>query len=443
MSHPVLNARRELAFGDGLASRDGWYHSMEFPDGTRIDGYIPLSSLHERYRDFGLPDDLNGKSALDIGAWDGWFSFQLESRGARVTAVDVVSVANFQTAHERKKSSVRYIVADVYNLPRHHLGQFDYVLFLGVLYHLRHPLLALDIVCGLTREMAVVDSFVIDGVERAHIDSPLPFCEFYETDELGGNFDNWFGPTIDCLLAFCRSAGFVRVKLLSVWHRHARVACYRHWDPPPSDPRTAAPVLLDARHCRNVGVLFSSDKEEYLTFWFRCDSPTLERDEVLPEVGGFAAPVVFLGQNESDVFLANVRIPPGLAPGPHAVRLRLAHSAFSEDRTILLDVPLLAAHLAIHGICDGVRWKENAVSIGAGGFVTVWVSGLPTDADYLSVELYAGNERVPLAYVGPPRPDGSRQLNGQLTPLFRPGHLSIHVRQGASVSNIVQIEMEP
>jgi tRNA (mo5U34)-methyltransferase len=404
MSNSVLEARRALAFGDDLAARAGWYHSMEFPDGTQIDGHAPLSLLRERYADFGLPDDLTGKRTLDLGAWDGWFSFEMERHGAEVTAVDLVAMPNFQLAHERKKSKVRYIVSDVYNLPRHNMGLFDYTLFLGVLYHVRHPLLALDIVCGLTREMAIVDSFVIDGEERERIDSPLPYCEFYETDELGGGLDNWFGPTIECLLAFCRTAGFVRVKLINLWHNHARVACYRHWDPPPADPAVPAPVLVDARHAYDWGVLFSSDKAEYLTCWFRCDAASLTRDQVLPEVGEFAAPALVVRAMEPGLFMANVRIPPGLSPGAHAVRLRLGGSAFSKERTIYLDTSLRAGQFSILKVFDGVHWTESKVSLAAGGYLTIWITGLPEDADLSSTELFAGNQRIPLTYLGPRSP---------------------------------------
>ena len=441
MSSSILQARRELAFGDSLASRDGWYHSMEFPDGSRIDGYIPLPVLRERYADFGLPDDLTGMRAIDIGAWDGWFSFEMEHHGADVTAVDVVNVPNFHRAHARHASKVRYIVEDVYSLPRHHLGQFDYTLFLGVLYHVRHPLLALDVVCSLTRKMAIVDCFVIDGDERAHIDSPLPFCEFYETDELGGNFDNWFGPTIDCVLAFCRSAGFVRVQLINTWHRHARVACHRHWEPPPSSPAVPSPILRDAIRNRDGGVVFSSDKEEYLTLWFTCDAGTLARDQVMPEVGEFAAPVLVIKKVEGGAFVANVRIPPGLSPGPHPVRLRLQDSAFSNVRTIFLDTPLLARQLQIVSLLDGVSWSKNQVSLSTGGFISLWVTGLTADADFISTELYAGIQRIPLTYLGEELANGARQINAQLDPVFQPGRLNIQLRHLRRVSNTVQIEV--
>lgn len=68
MSDSVLEDRRKLDFSKRLAAVSGWYHSMEFPDGEHIEGYIPISVLRERYRDLSLPEDLSGRTALDIGA---------------------------------------------------------------------------------------------------------------------------------------------------------------------------------------------------------------------------------------------------------------------------------------------------------------------------------------------------------------------------------------
>ena len=75
--------RRGKDFSQELAEK-GWYHSFELPDGTRIEGYNQLGTLRKRYARFPIPADLTGKSVLDIGAWDGWFSFEAERHGAAV-----------------------------------------------------------------------------------------------------------------------------------------------------------------------------------------------------------------------------------------------------------------------------------------------------------------------------------------------------------------------
>src|SRR5579862_1291456 len=97
-------------------ARLGWYHSMELPDGRVIPGFQTLDVLRNRIAQFPLPADLHGKRALDIGSWDGWFSFELERRGAQVTAVDSTPFERFRVAHELLGSRVDYRIADVCHL---------------------------------------------------------------------------------------------------------------------------------------------------------------------------------------------------------------------------------------------------------------------------------------------------------------------------------------
>ena len=66
----------------------GWYHSIELPDGQVIQGLQTVEQMRSRVAQFPLPQDLTGKRVLDIGAWDGWFSFEMEKRGAQVLAID-------------------------------------------------------------------------------------------------------------------------------------------------------------------------------------------------------------------------------------------------------------------------------------------------------------------------------------------------------------------
>ena len=69
-------------------SKLGWYHSIELPGGSVIEGHQTIQQLRTRLRQFPIPEDLTGKRVLDIGAWDGWFSFEMERRGAQVVALD-------------------------------------------------------------------------------------------------------------------------------------------------------------------------------------------------------------------------------------------------------------------------------------------------------------------------------------------------------------------
>jgi len=95
-------------------------------------------------------------------------------------------VPNFLEIHRKLGSRVDYRVLDFYELPRSSLRNIRLCsCFSGILYHLKHPLLALETVCGLTTDTAIVESFVTDGDTWRRAHSGRPTMEFYETDELG------------------------------------------------------------------------------------------------------------------------------------------------------------------------------------------------------------------------------------------------------------------
>lgn len=236
---------------------------FELPDGRTIDGVNDVAGQKNRIGQFPIPADLRGKCVLDIGAWDGWFSFEMERRGAEVMAVDCWDNDRFRYIHHELNSRVDYRILDIYELDPNKIGRFDFVLFLGVLYHLKHPLLALEKVCALTTEMAAVDSYVVTAAPtRIDRKEGAPVMEFYEIDEFGGQVDNWVGPNVECLLAFCRTAGFARVELRNVLMHSACVACYRHWEPSPAKPSQQTPELLGAHHHTNPGFNFYSSRDE-------------------------------------------------------------------------------------------------------------------------------------------------------------------------------------
>ena len=149
-----------------LREETGWWHSFELPDGTEIRGVCALDGLKNRIAQFPIPSDLRGKRVLDIGAWDGWYSFEMERRGAEVMAIDCWDNPRFREMHEILGSRVDYRQYDIYELTPDLMGRFDIVLFLGVLYHLKHPLLALERVCALTTDLAAVDSFILREEHR-------------------------------------------------------------------------------------------------------------------------------------------------------------------------------------------------------------------------------------------------------------------------------------
>src|SRR5690242_132431 len=301
---------RGLDFSQDLLAK-GWYHSFEFPDGSVIDGYMPLAVQKERYARYPIPADLHGKRVLDIGAWDGWFSFESERHGAQTIAIDCVQLPTFLQVHRRLKSQVDYRVLDFYELPYADLGKFEVVFFLGILYHLRHPLLALEIVCALTKEVAIVESFVIDADTWKEHQNQIPSMEFYETTELGNQFDNWNGPTVSCLLAMCRAAGFARVEFMYAGGNYAGAACFRTWEPPPAQPVVDPPELLSVINTRTYGNNFSTRKsEEYITCVFRTSQPVVTAKDLRLEVDHWGAAAVQLTREASGLWVAAFRLPP-------------------------------------------------------------------------------------------------------------------------------------
>jgi tRNA (mo5U34)-methyltransferase len=406
--------RRGKDFSQELAEK-GWYHSFELPDGTRIEGYNQIDTLLNRYARFPIPADLTGKRVLDIGAWDGWFSFEAERHGAEVTAIDCVEITHFLEIQKKLASRVSYRILDFYELPAAGLGVFDFVFCLGILYHLKHPLLALEIVCALTTDTAIVESFVIDAnTWRDHQDE-VPTMEFYETDELGNQLDNWIGPSVSCLMAMCRAAGFARVEFLHTTGFHAGVACYRKWEAIPAEAKRQAPELLAVANSRTFGVNFSTRKEEYVTCWFRTTEPTVTRGQLRLEVGGFGVPALYVRPDEGGKWLANFRLPPGLGSGWSPVRLRFADSAFDNTTLrIAVDQPLRVERLVLKSLYDGITWKAGEVKMSGGGFISCWVTGLPENCDRANISVYLGEKKLLVQYVGEPDLEGMRQINACL-----------------------------
>jgi tRNA (mo5U34)-methyltransferase len=416
----TIEARRRIDFSKELAAK-GWYHSFELPDGTFIDGFMTVAQQKRRYTQFPIPEDLKGKRLLDIGAWDGWFSFEAERHGADVTAIDCAELATFLDIHARLGSKVDYRIMDFYELPGAGLGKFDMVFFLGVLYHVRYPLLALEMVCALTRDIAIVDSFVTDPDDWQEHAGEIPSMEFYELDELGNQFGNWVGPTVACLLAMCRAAGFARVEFLGTGDHHAVVACYRKWEPPPAELASDAPEILTIENARSNGINFSTRKsEEYLTGVFRTARDPVTPDMLRLEVDEFGAAALFVTR-EDDAWRATFHLPPGLDSGWHTARLRFQDSRFGKDFRIAVDVPAEAEQIELKEVFDGVAWTKGEVNVGERGYLSCWVAGLPENADRANVRAFLGHRRMEVEYVGAPNAEGYRQINAGAPANVTPG----------------------
>jgi SAM-dependent methyltransferase len=190
-----------------------WHQRFELAPGVIAPGANNVPFLLDK---MGLPDRLDGESVLDIGTTNGGFAFELERRGAgRVLAVDVLDGDHFgfNAIKAVLGSRAEHLQASIYELPGIVAEQFDLVLFLGVLYHLRHPLLALDNVRALTRRLAFIESAVCDAEAPALADTAA--ARFYRRDELGADPSNWFAPTVSGLSDWCQSCGLEPERVLA------------------------------------------------------------------------------------------------------------------------------------------------------------------------------------------------------------------------------------
>ena len=424
-------------------SRLGWYHSIELPDGRVIEGLQTPAQLRRRLEQFPIPQDLSGKRVLDIGAWDGWFSFEMEKRGARVVAIDSTEHTRFLVARDLLQSKVEYHIADICRLRPQDFGRFDIVLFFGVLYHLKHPMLALENVCDLTTEMAFVESYVTDDGTNP---SAPPVMEFYEIDELRGQFDNWVGPNTACLMAFCRTAGFARVEFQSVIDLRAHVSCYRKWADRPGS--AAAPYITCVENSVSRDHRFSRLADDYVSLWFKTDEDRLTCDEIFPEIGPYGSRPVHIKHTGGDGWHAVCKLPPGLDPGWYEARLRIRASAYSNAVRIGVDMPPeehraapASSEVRIQLVTDGRTWDRYRVRCGADSCVSLWVAGLPDPCDKSAVRVRWNGADLPAIYVSGHDREGLSQVNALLPSGLSPGRAEVVLVHAGLVSEPVAVEL--
>jgi len=202
-----------------------WFHNMDLHGvktaPTHFLGDYP--ALKWRRFSHAIPPDLTGRTVLDIGCNAGFYSIEMKSRGAsRVVGIDSDEeyLAQARFASEISGCKVEFRRLSVYDVAS--LGErFDIVLFMGVLYHLRHPLLALDLIHEhVTRDMLVFQSMQrgpknVDGVnadyhfwETEHFDQPGYPKMYFVEHKYADDPTNWWIPNRACAEAMLRSAGF-------------------------------------------------------------------------------------------------------------------------------------------------------------------------------------------------------------------------------------------
>jgi len=148
-----------------------WFHNLHLPDGRQTcpDHFLgDFPSFKWRQLEAHLPADLHGWSALDIGCNAGFYTIELAKRGAQVLGIDLddryLRQAQWAVSQFDLQDRVRFERMQVYDLARRD-EKFDLVIFMGVFYHLRYPLLGLDIVCQRVNRLMVFQTLTMPGKE--------------------------------------------------------------------------------------------------------------------------------------------------------------------------------------------------------------------------------------------------------------------------------------
>jgi tRNA (mo5U34)-methyltransferase len=225
MSAAVPLPGRSLA--EEAAALGPWFHNLHLPGGvqTAPDHWLGGDFPAFKWRQIGahVPEDLSGWSVLDIGCNAGYYSFELARRGAEVTAIDLdphyLRQARWAAGVLGLAGRVTFRQMQVHELAREQ-QRYDLVWFMGVLYHLRHPLLALDIVRQKTRRMLVLQTLSAPGADPQSVPEDIPLEErgrlldpgwprmYFLERRMAGDPTNWWAPDQACVEAMLRSSGF-------------------------------------------------------------------------------------------------------------------------------------------------------------------------------------------------------------------------------------------
>ncbi len=217
-SQDVSAIEREVAFAIGqgnlrsIVQRFSWFHSIDLGQGVITEGRKSAEIVAQEAETLFRPVSLSGKSLLDIGAWNGAYSFEAKRRGAaRVVAADsgnwhtgkMKGFEAFSVARAALQLDIEDFVLNIEHELPDNFGPFDIVLFSGVFYHLRNPLFGLANAARLARECLIVETHIEtrDGLSMT----------FYPGRELAYDPSNWWGPTEAMMVALLRDNGFRQV----------------------------------------------------------------------------------------------------------------------------------------------------------------------------------------------------------------------------------------
>jgi tRNA (mo5U34)-methyltransferase len=202
-----------------------WFHSIDLGNGLITPGIKSLATIRAEQRIFFDPIALAGASVLDVGAWNGAYSFEAARRGAKVLATDNYVWTHdawrgregFDIANKALGLRIEAKVIDVPDITITNVGLHDVVLFLGVLYHLPSPLTLLQSVAQVAKECLVVETHA----DLMDIDKPA--LAYYPGATLNGDPTNFFGPNPAFVIEALKECGF---KLFDTHYENTRLTVH-------------------------------------------------------------------------------------------------------------------------------------------------------------------------------------------------------------------------
>jgi tRNA (mo5U34)-methyltransferase len=216
-----------------------WFHSIQLDDGMRIQR-DPVYGEDTTYPEEVwktvkklLPGNIQGLRVLDVGCNAGYFAVEMKRAGAGyVLGIEAYPqyLAQAKLVRDIFQIDLDLRGLNVYQVTED-LGQFDITLFLGVLYHLKHPLLALEILANVTKGILVVESAILPDFPSSNSQigdygGPVHELRFVGNEPGAEDLQNWFIPSLSCLKAFVQTTGFRHIVAESVvYDRAILVAC--------------------------------------------------------------------------------------------------------------------------------------------------------------------------------------------------------------------------
>jgi tRNA (mo5U34)-methyltransferase len=220
-----MNSLPESTVRERVEALAPWFHDMDLGGVQTAPDHFLWGYPESKFKRFAhaIPENLSGWSVLDIGCNAGFYSLEMKRRGAaRVLGIDFDDryLAQARLAAEVRGVKIEFRKLSVYDVAA--LSErFDLVIFMGVLYHLRHPLLALDLI----HEHVARDLLLFQSMQRG-VDDVAPIAADYRFDEqahfneagypklhfiehqYSGDWTNWWAPNAACSAAMLRSSGF-------------------------------------------------------------------------------------------------------------------------------------------------------------------------------------------------------------------------------------------